>query len=200
MTLKIFDPKVRFLIPPPNGWLFFAKNWKKTNSCVKAHKTLNYQVSTFSFPSGSRADLHPRPEGPSLRMDGMNGWMGRNIKSVLHICLYWLLFPEGKRRRSNCFYLYIIWVRKGILKFRFSGGNPPFWNLENVLSPKGTLRSRTQWGPFDSLSILLCLRKGVWTFRFSGGNPPFWNLENVLSPEGKVRKHSRWGPIDFSWS
>ena len=32
----------------------------------------------YSFPSGSRADLHTRPEGPSLRMgwDGM-GWDGR---------------------------------------------------------------------------------------------------------------------------
>ena len=53
-----------------------------------------------------------------------------------------------------------------------------------VLSPKGTLQSRAQWGPFDILSILLCLEKGVGTFKFSGGERPFLNLENVLSPGG----------------
>ena len=50
------------------------------------------EVSSYSVPSGFRADLHARPEGPSLMgwdgMDGMDGmgwmgWMGRNIKSVL---------------------------------------------------------------------------------------------------------------------
>ena len=74
--------------------------------------------------------------------------------------------------------------------FRFRKGNPPFWNLANVLSPEGTLRSKTQWVPFDSLSILF------WTFRFSGGIPPFWNLENVLSPEGTLRSRTQWGPFD----
>ena len=70
-----------------NTWeAFFAKNWKKTNLCAETRKTLNFRVSTFSVPSGSRADLHPRPEGPSLRMDGM-GW---NIKSVLQISLYFV--------------------------------------------------------------------------------------------------------------
>ena len=57
--------------------------------------------------------------------------------------------------------------------------------LKMFYPPKGFCESRFRMGgPFDSLSILLCLRKGVWTFRFSGGNPPFQNLENVLSPEG----------------
>ena len=51
---------------------------------------------------------------------------------------------------------HFIVLGKGVLTFRFSADNPPFQNLENVLYPEGTLRSRTQWGPFDSLSILLC--------------------------------------------
>ena len=44
-------------------------------------------ASLYNVPSGSRADLHARPEGPSLmgRMGrvGRVGRMGRNIKSVL---------------------------------------------------------------------------------------------------------------------
>ena len=31
------------------------------------------------------------------------------------------------------------YVRKRILDFQFTSGNSPFWNLENVLSPEGTL-------------------------------------------------------------
>ena len=31
---------------------------------------------------------------------------------------------------------------KRILDFHFTGGNPPFSNLQNVLSPEGTLHSR----------------------------------------------------------
>ena len=38
----------------------------------------NFRVSNFGVPSGSRADLHARPKGPSLRMDGWDGmgWDG----------------------------------------------------------------------------------------------------------------------------
>ena len=49
--------------------------------------------------------------------------------------------------------------------------------------PQGTLRSRTQWGSFDSLSILSCLRNGFGTFKILILHRPFWNLENALSPE-----------------
>ena len=65
-------------------------------------------------------------------------------------------------------------VRKRILDFQFCTGNPPFWNLQNVLSPEGTLRvAEPVWGPFDILSILLCLEKGVGTFKFTGVERPF---------------------------
>ena len=89
MTLKIFDLTGRFFFSPQHGRLFFAIDWKKTNSCAETRKTLNFRVSTFSVPSGSRADLHARPEGPSLRM-GWDGWDGWNIKSVLQISLYFV--------------------------------------------------------------------------------------------------------------
>ena len=73
---------------------------------------------------------------------------------------------------------HFIVLGKGVWTFHFRSSNPPFWNLENDLSPEGTLQSRTQWGPFDSLSILLCLRNGFDTFKIPILNHPFWNLEN----------------------
>ena len=51
------------------GGLFFAKN----NNLL----ALTYLATNrYSVPSGSRADLHTRPEGPSLRMIWMDGWDG----------------------------------------------------------------------------------------------------------------------------
>ena len=52
------------------------------------------EISSYSVPSGFRADLHARPEGPSLRMDGWMGWDGMDGISkvslnVLHsLCVY----------------------------------------------------------------------------------------------------------------
>ena len=43
---------------------------------------------------------------------------------------------------------HFIVLGKGVWTFRFRSGNLPSWNPENVLYPEGTLRSRTQWGPF----------------------------------------------------
>lgn len=47
---------------------FFCKNWRRINSCAEARKTVNFEASTFSLPSGSRADLHARTEGPSFEI------------------------------------------------------------------------------------------------------------------------------------
>ena len=58
--------------------------------------------------------------------------------------------------------------------------------------PKGLCESRTQWGPFDSLSILLCLRNGFDTFKISFFRRPFGNLENVIFTDG-------WDGIDGGW-
>ena len=62
--------------------------------------------------------------------------------------------------------------------FRFRGGNPPFWKLQNALSPGGT--PGVQLYSFHFIR----LEKGVWHFQFTNGNSPFWNLENALSSPG----------------
>ena len=78
------------------------------NSYVETHKTLNFRVSTFSVPSGSKADLHARPEGPSL-MGWMDGWMdgmGRSIKWVLQFSSYFvgiqIMYIYTFIRNKNC--------------------------------------------------------------------------------------------------
>ena len=53
------------------------------------------------------------------------------------------------------FTFHFIGVGKGTGGFKFWAGNQPFWNLENVLSPEGTLRSRTQRAPFDSFHFIV---------------------------------------------
>ena len=65
---------------------------------METHK-LNVRVSTFSFPSGSRADLHKRPGGPSLRMEWMDGmgWDGWDGIS-----------------KVSCIFLYTLWVSRNI--------------------------------------------------------------------------------------
>ena len=87
----------------------------------------------------------------------------------------------------------LLCLRKGVWTFRFRGGNPSFWHLENVLSLEGTLQTRGFiWESFH----FIVLGKGVWTFRFKSKYRPVWNLENVLSPEGTLRSRTQWGPFD----
>ena len=38
---------------------------------------------------------------------------------------------------------------KGFWTFRFRRGNPPFWNLQNVLSPEGSLRKQISMGSIE---------------------------------------------------
>ena len=59
--------------------------------------------------------------------------------------------------------------------------------------PKELCKAEAQWGPFDILSILLCLEKGVWDFKFTGGNSHFWNPEfgpNALQTALQTALHS----------
>ena len=76
-------------------------------------------------------------------------------KFALVICLFenppMFYPPEGlcsaePERGPIVFTLHLIGVGRGTGGFNFSGGNPPFWNLENVLSPGGTLLSRARKG------------------------------------------------------
>ena len=50
------------------------------------------EVSTkpVHSPSGVQKIYTARREAPSLRMEWMDAWMGRNIKSVLQFSLYFI--------------------------------------------------------------------------------------------------------------
>ena len=92
--------------------------------------------------------------------------------------------PEGlcgaePERGPIVFTLHFIGVGRGTGGFNFRGGNPPFWNLENVLSPRGTLRSRARKGSNCFYLCFIGIGKDTGGFSFRSGNPPFWKLENV---------------------
>ena len=75
-----------------------------------------------------------------------------------------------------------------------------FWlfeSLENLYPPKGLCKSRTQWGPFDVLSILLCMKKGAKHFQFTGRYSPLWYLEMLHPSMGLCETRTRWGPFDI---
>ena len=67
--------------------------------------------------------------------------------------------------------------------------------LKIFYPPKRLCESRTQWGPFDRLSILLYLRNGFDTFKIQTFWRPFLNLGNVLSSEGTLRSRTQMGSI-----
>ena len=71
--------------------------------------------------------------------------------------------PEGG---PIVFTLHFIGVGRGTGGFNFSGGNPPFWNLENVLSPGGTLLSRARKGSNCFYFTFFWCRKRYWGFQF----------------------------------
>ena len=59
-------------------------------------------------------------------------------------------------------------VRKRILDFQFVVVNPPFWNLENVLSPKGAAKADPK---VVQLFLLMCYPpKGVCQSKTEGGS------------------------------
>ena len=64
-------------------------------------------------------------------------------------------------------------LRKRILDFFFTCGFWPFLNLENVLSPEGTLQSREPKEVQLFLLMFYCLRKRILDFQFTGGERPF---------------------------
>ena len=80
---------------------------------------------------------------------------------------------------------------KGIWHFCFNGGNPPFWNLEDVLSLEGTLRKQNPMGSIWQSFHFIVLGKGFDAFKITILHRPFWNLENVLSPGGTLQSRAR---------
>ena len=49
------------------------------------------EISSYSVPSGFRADLHARPEGPSL-MGWMDGWDGVSKVSFNFLHTLWVYY------------------------------------------------------------------------------------------------------------
>ena len=101
--------------------------------------------------------------------------------------------PEGG---PIVFTFHFIGVGRGTGGFNFRGGNPPFWNLENVLSPGGTLLSRVLKGSNCFYFRFYWCRKRYWGCQIYRDERPFWNLENVLSPKGTLQSRTQWGPFD----
>ena len=59
---------------------------------------------------------------------------------------------------------HFIVFREGCLMFKIRLGTWPFWNLDYVLSPEGTLQSRAQWGPFWFFPFYCAMRRVFDTF------------------------------------
>ena len=86
--------------------------------------------------------------------------------------------PEGlcraePERGPIVFALHFIGVGRGTGGFKFWAGNPPFWKVENVLSPGGTLQCRARKG------------SNCFYFRF-------------YPPEGLCRAEPERSPIVFT--
>ena len=86
----------------------------------------------------------------------------------------------------------LLCLRKGVWTFRFRSGKPPFWNPENVLSHEGTLRSRAQWGPFDSFHFIV-FAKGCLDLE----NRLFEILKMSYPSKGLCESRTQWGTFDF---
>ena len=117
-------------------------------------------------------------------------------KGCLTLSIYWLKFsflkswkcfiprmdsakqnPNGARLILSI----LLCLGKGVCYFKFTVGNSPFWNLENLLSPEGTLRKQNPCGVHLRVFPFYCgLGKGFGTFKTCLEERPFWKPENVL--------------------
>ena len=89
--------------------------------------------------------------------------------------------PKG----SNWYSFHFIDVGNGSGGFKFTEDNSPFWILENVLSPEGTLESWAHCGLriFDTFNLQTEIR----LFEF---------LKMFYPPKGLCQAESEWGPFD----
>ena len=114
----------------------------------------------------------------------------------------------------------LFWIRKRILDFQFTGGFLPFWDLENVLSPGGTLQSRARKGsncfylffprrdsakqiPKEVQLFLLMSYFGLgnvyWTFNLQTVFCLFETLKMFYPPKGLCKADTEGGPIVFAY-
>ena len=87
----------------------------------------------YMFPNQNKMErLSNGPHTESAFAEFLPGIYWFQRKNKKHIDLKDILiyppmgYAEQIQYGYNCFYLYIIWVRKGILTFRFGDGNPAF--------------------------------------------------------------------------
>ena len=76
--------------------------------------------------------------------------------------------PKGLCEKQNPYGVHLIFfpfycgLEQGVWQFQTTGGNSPFWNPENVLSPKGLCEAEPEWGPFDSFHFIVS-KEGCFT-------------------------------------
>ena len=95
---------------------------------------------------------------------------------------------------SNCFYLYIIWLRKRIWHFQNHDTTATFFPWKCFI-PRREMQSISSRGPIVFTYTLFGIVKVYWTFKNIQVFSSFWNLENVLSPEGSCESRTEGGPI-----
>ena len=86
--------------------------------------------------------------------------------------------PEGVCERSSrgvqLFLTYVLFpLVKGVWGFKNTICNPPFWKLENVLSPGGSLRTQLQRGPIVFNLCFISPSEGCLGFQNSYGESAF---------------------------
>ena len=83
------------------------------------------------------------------------------------------------------------WGREGCLGLKNASDHRPFWKLENLLSPGGSLRKQKPW---RSNCFYLCfiikksfyfigVGKGLWGLKITCDQSPFWKLEHFYWPK-----------------
>ena len=86
--------------------------------------------------------------------------------------------PEGSIWRS---FHFIMCSSKGTGHLRFWWGNPRFWNLQNVLSPEGSLRSSSEGVHLTVFPFYYVFQKGYWASSFLARKSAFLKSSKCFS-------------------
>ena len=88
--------------------------------------------------------------------------------------------PPPSKKTVFDFSFIFIGVVNGTEGFKNTRDDGPFWILEKVLSPGGSLRKQLPRGPLDLSFHFIGVGNGTGVFKITLLRWPFWNLENVL--------------------
>ena len=91
--------------------------------------------------------------------------------------------PEGSIWRS---FHFIMCSSKGTGHLRFWWGNPRFWNLQNVLSPEGSLRSSSEGVHLTVFPFYYVFQKGYWASSFLVRKSSFLKSSKCVIPRRDV--------------